>query len=38
MQTYMLIRQALTHGVPVAICITAFVSAYAYMVSHWLKT
>ena len=38
MQTYTLIRQAMTHGVPVAICISVFVSAYAFAIAHWLKS
>lgn len=37
MQTYTLIRQAMTHGVPVAICIAVFVSAYVFAIAHWLK-
>lgn len=37
MQTYTLIRQAMTHGAPVAICIAAFVIAYAYILQGWLK-
>lgn len=38
MQTYTLIRQAMTHGIPVAICIAVFISAYAFMLQGWLKS
>lgn len=37
MQTYTLIRQAMTHGVPVAHCIAAFVLAYAFMLQSWAR-
>lgn len=37
MQTYTLIRQAMTHGIPVAHCISAFVFAYVYGLQGWMK-
>ena len=37
MQTDTLIRQAMTHGIPVAICIAVFISAYAFMLQSWAR-